>query len=379
MSHTSGAHPETVVALEEFQPEWVVPPGVLIQREIDAAGLSQAAVAARSNISAKHLNQLIRGHVALSAEVAVALERVLGSPADLWLRMDATCQARQSREAARSRLADWAEWLSNFPTAVLIQRGVWRKEQTPAERVEALLGFFGVVSPDAFDKGWLNPQASYRRSQKFPIDAYSTAVWLRLVEAAAEAAARDMPSFSAPLLRQAAEQVPGLTTLEPSVGVAEARRLLREAGVVLVIEPGIDDTRINGVTRWSSQGRPTIALTGRQKSQDVFWFTLLHQIGHILMHPKRSTFLETGNGGRAGDDEDSQESAADAFAAEALVPPAVLPRLKELRSVIELRALAKEVGVDVGILAGRYAHETGNWRSFGKHRKHLDVGALVAL
>jgi len=83
----------------DFAPKWAVAPGALIRRELEAGGLSQADVALRTNLSTKHLNQVIQGHVPLSPEVALALERVLGSSADLWLRMDVSWQAHKARIA----------------------------------------------------------------------------------------------------------------------------------------------------------------------------------------------------------------------------------------------------------------------------------------
>jgi len=378
--HQSTRTEVDVVVPEDFSPEWSVHPGAMIQREIDAAGYSQTAVAARSSISAKHLNQLLRGHVALSAEVAVALERVLDSPGDLWLRMDATWQAAQLRATTRTKLQDWTGWLDKFPAAVLMQRGIWKEGQTAVERVDALLTFFGVVSPDAFETVWLRPQASFRRSQRFDIDPYSTAVWLRLVEAAAGSASATTPSYNETVLRQVVDELSVLTTLTPEAGIAQARNLLLQAGVVLVVQPEIDGTRICGVTRWSSRGHPLIALTGRQKYLDVLWFTLLHEIGHILLHPKRSTFLELDapGGNRAADDKDAQESAADSFAANLLLKPTMRSRIKEIRTAVELQTLAAEIGVGVSILAGRYGHETKDWSRFGKQRERVDVARLLS-
>lgn len=379
MSPGEVAGPTPEVPLEEFTPEWTVHAGALIQREIDAAGYPQTAVAARTGISAKHLNQLLRGHVALSPDVAIALERVLGSPGDLWLRMDATWQAARLRATARDRLQEWTQWLHNFPTSVLVQRAIWREEQTASERVDALLNFFGVVSPDAFETVWLRPQANFRRSQKFDVDPFATAIWLRLVEATVESVAPSLPAYDETVLRDVLSAFPRLTMLKPEQGIAKAKKLLALAGVVLVLEPEVGNTRICGVSRRFGDGHPVIALTGRQKYLDVLWFTLLHEIGHVLLHPKRSTFLELDASGRtrAADDEDLQESAADDFAAQTLFPSSLRSRVPTLRTVAELKALAADAGVGVGVVAGRYGHETKDWPRFGKQRERVDIAQML--
>lgn len=58
-------------------------PGELIRQAIadGPIGLSQKSVARRAGISEKHLSQIVRGYVRMSAHVAVRLEGPLGVPA----------------------------------------------------------------------------------------------------------------------------------------------------------------------------------------------------------------------------------------------------------------------------------------------------------
>lgn len=89
--------------------------------------------------------------------------------------------------------------------------------------------------------------------------------------------------------------------------------------MVLVFVPEMPNTRISGVSRWID-GTPLIAVTSRYKSLDGLWFTILHEIAHVLLHLKRSTFVD--DGFKADDDADLQEAAANTFAESHLIPPA---------------------------------------------------------
>jgi HTH-type transcriptional regulator/antitoxin HigA len=377
MSGQQAQHDERYLT-SEFAPDWATPPGRLIQRELSAAGFTQADVAARTNVSAKHLNQVLHGHVPLSADVAVSLEMVLDVSADLWLRMDASWQAARLRRSSHESFADLAGWLSQFPDAVLESRGVVDKSASVASRVEQLLRFFRVADVEAFERVWLAPQANYRRSQKFTIDPYATALWVRLAEQAAEELAPQAGGYDAQRLREVARLIPRLSQLPVGHAFSQAVSLLLTAGVLLVFIPEVDNTRICGVFRWTQTGHPMIALSGRQKYLDVLWFTLLHEIGHVVLHPKRATYLEIdGNGAVADDDRDTLESAADDFAQNALLGPRERQLVPSLLNSDELLALAERAGVNPGIVAGRYGHDTGDWRKFGRLRPRIDLAATV--
>ena len=77
-----------------------------------------------------------------------------------------------------------------------------------------------------------------------------------------------------------------------AAGFAVAREALAEAGVVLTFVRQVPGTRVCGATWWLGSERPVIGLTERHRKPDTFWFNLLHEIGHILLHPRRTTFLD---------------------------------------------------------------------------------------
>lgn len=357
--------------------DWTVPPGTLLQRELVARDISQAQLAARTGLSAKHINLVINAHAPISAEVAITLEQILEIPAETWLRMEADTQARRARAERNLALHEYSEWAKEFPRPELERRRIIDHTDDSSTVVRKLLRLFGVTSPTAFSKTWLEPQASYKRSQKHPINRYSTALWLRLAELEALKILAAAPSYNAVALEALTRSVAHLTTADLTSGFREAQRLLLSAGVALVFVPEIPATRINGVSRWIA-GHPTIALTSRYKFLDVFWFTLLHEMGHVLLHPKRATYVDYDNQ-KANDDDDSQEAAANAFAEEALLPRAYRAQVRGATSPDAIVAIARVIGVAPGSLAGQYGHLTNKWGGpIAKLRQRGDLEAALS-
>jgi HTH-type transcriptional regulator/antitoxin HigA len=350
-------------------------PGRLLQRELDARAISQAQLAARTGISTKHINLVIKGNAALSPDVAVTLEQILGTSAETWLRLEAAHQAHEARSERRNAFAGFVDWANSFPRQLLIDRKVIDRADSGPDLVAKLLAFFSVASPSAYAKTWLEPQASYKRSQIHSIDPNLTALWLRLSELHAAGLIADAPTYDSAKLQAAAALLPKLTLNGVGRAFTKAQELLLDAGVVLVFVPEIPNTRISGVSRWIN-GKPMIAVTSRYKALDSLWFTLLHEIAHVLLHPKRSTFID---GFKADDDADAQETAANAFAEDHLIPPAYRAQLTATTTVEGIVSLANVLGVSPSLVAGQWAFRTNTWGGpIAKLRKKFDLAELLA-
>ncbi len=361
----------TTYTAKETQFDFAPRPGRLLQRELDAQSISQAQLAARTGLSPKHINLVIKGTAALSPDVAVTLEEILGTSAETWLRLEAAYQAQEARNEKRAAMAGFTKWAANFPRQILIDRGVIAPSDSGPQLVGKLLAFFGVASPSAYRKTWLEPQASYKRSQLHAIDTNLTSLWIRLSELHASDLIANAGTFDPDKLRLAAAAIPKLTVNDIGSAFREAQDLLLEAGVVLVFVPEIPNTRISGVSRWVN-GTPMIAVTSRYKSLDGLWFTIVHEIAHVLLHPKRSTFVD--DGFKADDDADAQEAAANKFAEDHLIPPAHKKLLATSTTVEEIISLAELLEVSPSVVAGQWAFRTQTWGGpIAKLREKVDL------
>lgn len=365
----------TSPAPAEFTPSWLLSPGELLADELKHRGMTQTDFAARTSLSLKHINQVIKGHVPLTPDAAIAFERSLGIPATLWLQSEAVWRAAASTRASREALKEFGSWLSKFPLDTLLQREVIDAHDDVATRVDKVIRWFEVSDPQAFDRVRLQPIASFKRSQAYTVQPYSTAVWLRLAEIKASKLAKNANPYSPKMLRTVAKEIPRLTQLDIKTGFERAQELLAQAGVLLVFVEEISGTRISGASKSMDDGRQLIALTGRLKRLDSFWFALAHEIAHVLLHPKRATYIDLDD--TVDDDADAQESEANSFASNLFISSDVKERLRSAESGRAIEALANEVGVAPFILAGQYGHMTQRWHVVGKMRTTENLTALL--
>lgn len=86
------------------RPDVAIPPGELLAEELAARGLTQAALARRMRRPVQAVNEIVRGKKALTAATALALERVLGTPAHVWVGLEADYRLTLARLAQRRRV-----------------------------------------------------------------------------------------------------------------------------------------------------------------------------------------------------------------------------------------------------------------------------------
>jgi len=149
--------------LISYEPDYAVPPGATLIEALEEAGLTQAELACRAELSPKHVNRLAKGHAALTPAVAVKLERVLGIPSQFWNAREANYQARLARLAERQATAEDLGWLQGLPWRELRKRGHLPDTDDKAALVSAAKRFFGVATAAAWNAIWSEPAASFRQ------------------------------------------------------------------------------------------------------------------------------------------------------------------------------------------------------------------------
>ena len=336
-----------------FAPDYAVPPGDTLADILEERDMTQTELARRLGVSLKHVNQVVKGVAPISPDLALRLEKVLGSTAAFWLTREAQYQAKLAKENERIDLESAVDWAMRFPIPELKKLDLIPPGASGTDVAIHLLRFLGIARPGQ----WTDPTVAYRKSQHFESDPYALSAWLRRGEI--EASAIDCAPYDQDRFLDALQEVRRLTRLDPAEWQPRLIRLCADAGVAVVIVDTFSRARANGATRWLSPNKALIQLSLRYKWEDVFWFTFFHEAGHVVQHRKKDAFVEAGPGAK-GDDTDPGmqrlEDEANRFAARTLIPPRAERRLPQL-SLAEIPAFAKELDIAPAIVVGRMHHE----------------------
>lgn len=149
-----------------------------------------------------------------------------------------------------------------------------------------------------------------------------------------------------------------------SDGPLQAQKLLKNYGIVLVIERQIPGMEVDGAA-FLVDGIPVIGLTLRKDSVDNFWFTLMHEVAHVVLHYR--TGLASGFFDDIDqNDVDEFEEEANRFASNMLIPEEVWTRspARIAKTLPPIENLAKQLGIATAIICGRIRFERKNYTIF---------------
>ena len=339
-----------------FSPNWVSAPGDTISDILKERDLSVAEFSDRVGYSPEDTVDVLEGRAAISIELAERLEGVLGAPTAFWMRRDFDYR----EDAARISRGDQA-WLAELPLTDMIKFG-WLRPLRPEYESAACLRFFDAPSVDAWRRKYARVlgMTALRTSEAFDSTPASVVAWLRQGELEAREGAGG--AWDAERFRHSLPEIRKLTRVSsPARFLPLLRSICAESGVSVVVVPAPRGCRASGAARLDDSGRALIQLSFRYRTDDHFWFTFFHEVGHLLLHADREAtvtgtdepeWILEGEGGLGADAEVEDE--ANQFAEEVLIPSDSKDELFSMRCTSDqVIRFGRRVGISAGIVVGQ--------------------------
>lgn len=355
-----------------FMSDLAIPPGEYLEEVLEELGLNQAELARRMGRPAQAINEIIKGEKTITPETSLQLEKVVGVPAYIWSQMEAEYQLIKANANERFQAEKEEVLVQKFPYLQLSKLGLVKKTRSKLERVEYLRSFFGVASlfnlEDIREYG-----PAFRQDSNSEINHLALAAWLRAGSLISKK--QECADFSKESLESRIHEIRELTRrTDPKEFFPKLQELLCGCGVALVVIPHFPKTYTTGATFWSGKNRAVVMMSLRGSYADIFWFSLFHELGHILLHDKRLTFLEDG---KHHPDRPKQEAEADHFAQVTLIPKEPFEQFLAAGdfSATAVQAFADYIGVGAGIVTGRLQHEgaIGYTNNYGRVRYQFEL------
>lgn len=155
--------------------------------------------------------------------------------------------------------------------------------------------------------------------------------------------------------------------------LSEIQNTLLEQGIYLIFEEAKPGTKVDGVALIINE-KPVIAMSLRLKNLDSFWFTLLHELAHIVLHydllkePIVDYF-----------DEENQneickvEQQANRLARDTMIPKAFWRTIQTIRNSSELINYSKLYDIHPSVIAGRLCFENNEWPKYATLRSEYKI------
>ena len=165
----------------QYIPQVVFHPGETLVEKLKEMKMGPKEFAVRTGKPEKTISKVLSGKSSITPDMAVQFESVTKIPAHFWLNRQRSYDEYIARKKRKSIIESAAEWTMKFPVTDMIKKGWLPACKTTEEKTMALLSFFGVSSPDAWNNYYLNKQlkVEFRISLAHTGEPYAISAWLR--------------------------------------------------------------------------------------------------------------------------------------------------------------------------------------------------------
>lgn len=318
-------------------------PGYYIEEIVEESGLTQEDFAKRLDTTPKNLSLLVRGEQSLSIDMAMKLSRMLGTSVHYWMNLQNAYDVLIAESRWEGELAEEQKVFRYFDYKHFRDHyGLPDLPRNIDQQMKQVREFLNVSTLSVFTKR--DMAVSFRSSAEALTEGNIIKANVMVQIAINQALNTEAPKFDKKKFEDAVEYALTLTENHE-----EFYPLIRDAflqtGVIFVILPNISGSKINGATKKIGD-HILLMVNDRRLNADTFWFTLFHEIGHVVNGDYGVSFER-----EIGECEES----ADQYAADRLIPPdqyqIFLARNK--LDLHDIKVFASQIGRDPGIVLGR--------------------------
>lgn len=349
----------------------LIHPGEIIADILAERGISQASLATSTGVSRAFVSSVIAGKKDISANFAMALEYALGIPKSFWLNLQASYDAEllevtahesitQEERAAFKSLSEIVEYFQEL--------GEIAKDLSPEATILALRHALRISN--LANLAGTIPQGAFRMSDKQKVNPIVLGAWLRICQIANEGIAVTQ-SFDPKRIPQLIAELKACMLSWSGESLQESlQNIFANYGIAFSIVKHFKGAPVHGYVTRRDNGSFQMAVTIRNAWEDIFWFSLFHELGHIYngdISAKKRELVDI-------DSEGDREVLADAFAKDVLIDSAAYSVFLENANFTlkEITRFAEEQAVKPCVVIGRLQKEGYvPWDHFPNHKPRL--------
>lgn len=262
--------------------ESLVPTGNIIKEYLTEYGISQKELARRTNMSEKHISNVLNANCRLTEEFALKLEKILVKiPATYWLNYETKYRENLARQEEIVRINDWD--LNKLSKQFRFKEVFQGLSLSLTEQALEMLKLLKISDFNNFEKVYGNLSAEFMEDGG---EKEAIAIWLNLCESEIEIQNKDISD----IIYNESELEKNLSKFKilsnnsvTDLSINSCRKLCNKLGIYLVFCEPITNSKIRGALT-TYKKHPVIYLSGRFKSHSHIWFAFMHEIGHLLLH-----------------------------------------------------------------------------------------------
>lgn len=352
-----------------------VHPGKLLLTEITKQNMKQKELAIRTGVSEKHISTVINGTKDISAAFARKLDIALGSQSGTWAKYQADYDEYIAEVEEKSGITnDEINIFKGMKEIVehFLDTGIMHNHCGDVEKIIQLRKVLCINSLTVIPQITYNAAYRAQVSTSTNIDPYILFAWQKMCEIETRDISVSVPFSSYELLNKIPDIKRQMFKKDPDKAVSALKKIFAECGIAFNVVRHFRGAPVQGFIRQTDSGKVILCVTLRGKGADIFWFSLFHEIGHLINGDLNTRFIdfETVN--------TEMENEADRFARDTLIDPYQYRAFigsGNYHTLDGIKAFSQQAGIPYWITIGRlhkdgwiewsrFAHETPKfgWR-----------------
>ncbi|MEQ1159603.1 hypothetical protein ABLT50_06580 [Acinetobacter calcoaceticus] len=336
-----------------FQPNWIYSPSDIINQFIVLSGIDLKSIPENDLLL---LEKIKLENAKINSDNISVLTKTFGGSSNFWLNLQNQYDEYHDHLNYKSidpQFSDFKYIISELKSEKCL----------PSNQLDYLdqinlKSFYGINEFQALDSKTVVSNilgSKLKAIGKYSISDLNLATYIRKVELEAnkQFGSNELVWNKDRLLLRI-DEIKELTKSRDILEILpELINLLNQCGVALVLAPTLPKTPICGLAKFLKNGKAMIALTPKYNKDYIFWQTLFHELGHLVLHENEMVFCDAYE-----DDEEKPfiEVEADAFMFDKLLHPI---SHRDLEGYIDLKLIKRS--------------KIGGWKEICKKAREFNI------
>ena len=255
-------------------------PGLLLKDILESRGIEQKDLAQRTGFSEKHISFIITGKNDITPSFAEKIAIALNENSITWLNMQSEYNNIKEQIALKDCLSKETEILDLYPIKDMIKYKLIEKSKEKWKQLKSLMSFLGIGDISKIRQFSTELcLVKYRKLESSDTKEATSVlhIWGKKI---AESNHLSNP-YNKEKLELAIKTIRHNMKLPFVEALELIKKSLADAGVIFVFTPKIQKASASGFC-YKYKNNYVIHLNSRTVQIDTFWFSLFHELSHVL-------------------------------------------------------------------------------------------------
>ena len=294
----------------------IIHPGETIADVLEDRGITQTELASRAGVSPAYVSNVIAGKKGISANFAMGLEYALGVPKSFWLNLQANYEAELLEVNEEQTITDEERKVREDLKDIVKYLRKQGKMLIGENKDESILSLRKVLQiSNITNLKEMIPTGAFRMAGNAAVNPNVLGAWIRLCQLAGNDKTISA-KFEKKYTNDLIQEIKSIMCCKNAELQRDLKKVMEKYGIDVSVVKNFRGAPVHGYISQKNDGIYQMVLTIRGAFADIFWFSLFHEIGHIVNGDigKNLKFLDYGN-------DYDKELAADLFASNMLLSP----------------------------------------------------------